>query len=90
LFLAPPLADNFTCAHNEPVQNPPIISSPLETENGNHIRQNLDISPIHRIPRKKTNQSDRGEETLSTAHFIEMQKRWEECCEGMTSTQFNF
>ena len=78
-FFILPLVGNSNCAHDDAVQNPPTISSPLETEHGSRKRKNLDISPIHRAPRKKSNQSDREEETSSTAQFSKMQKRCEEC-----------
>lgn len=82
-FLILPLADNSNCAHDDAVLNPPTISSPLETEpQGDRKRKNLDISPIHRLPKKKSNKSDREEEISSTAQFTEMQKRCEECRVG--------
>ena len=58
-FFVLALADNSTYTHDDAPKNLPIISLPLEIEHGNCKRKNLDVSPIHHVPNKKSNQSNR-------------------------------
>ena len=55
-------------------------SSPIATAHDGRKRKTLDISPIHRIPRKKkVNLSNVEEETERDVQFGARQKRCEEC-----------
>lgn len=70
----------FLADNNANEEQDPIHSLPMANAEDRRKRKTLDISRIHRIPRKKkVNHSNVEEETERDAQFSAIQRRCKEC-----------